>query len=132
LNLSRKKKIDFIQIFDGFKRHIAESIVAYLLMVLFVALWSLLFIIPGIIAAVSYSQTFFILTEDNKISGYDALKKSREMMVGYKWRYFCLVLRFTGWVLLSILTLGIGFLWLIPYMEVSLAGFYDELKSVKN
>ena len=59
----------------------------------------------------------------------DAIDKSKKMMDGYKWKYFCLVLRFLGWALLCILTLGIGFLWLIPYMQVSMAKFYDDVKA---
>ena len=98
-------------------------------MAVFILLWMLLLIIPGIIAALAYSQTFYILAEDESIGAMDALKKSKEMMNGYKWKYFCLSLRFLGWVLLCILTLGIGFLWLAPYVEVSYAHFYEELKN---
>lgn len=128
LNISRKKKTDIAQIFDGFRTRITESIVAYLLMALFVMLWALLFIIPGIIAALAYSQTFFILADNNKIGGSEALAQSKTMMSGHKWRLFCLCLRFTGWFIVSIFTFGIGFLWLIPYMQVSFANFYDEVK----
>lgn len=127
LNFARGKKVELSQLFDGFK-NFANSLVAYLLMTLFILLWSLLLIIPGIIAAIAYSQTFFILADDKKISGSDALKKSREMMKGYKGKYFMLCLRFTGWFLLSILTLGIGFLWFVPYVSVSFANFYDDIK----
>jgi uncharacterized membrane protein len=128
LNISRKKKAEFAQIFDGFKDRISESIIAYLLAALYIFLWSILLIIPGIIAAISYSQTFFILAEDKRISGIDAMAKSRKLMNGYKWKFFCLCLRFTGWFIVSIFTFGIGFLWLIPYMNVSFAKFYDDIK----
>jgi len=50
-------------------------------------------------------------------------------MDGYKWKYFCLGLRLLGWALLCVLTLGIGFLWLIPYAQVSVAKFYDDVKA---
>ncbi len=126
LSLSRKKDAEISQLFDGFKRF-SKSFVAYLLMVLFVFLWTLLLIVPGIIAAFSYSQLFYILAEDNSISAGDALKKSKKMMFGYKWKYFCLLCRFIGWGLLSILTLGIGFLWLIPYIQISMVKFYDDV-----
>jgi uncharacterized membrane protein len=53
------------------------------------------------------------------------------MMDGYKWKYFCLGLRFIGWALLCVLTLGIGFLWLSPYIQVSYAKFYEDLKKNK-
>ena len=98
-------------------------------MILFIFLWMLLLIIPGIIASIAYSQTFYILAEDDTIGSMDALRKSKEMMNGYKWKYFCLVLRFVGWFLLCILTFGIGFLWLSPYIQVSYAKFYEDLKT---
>jgi uncharacterized membrane protein len=97
-------------------------------MVLFIVLWLLLLIIPGIIAAISYSMTFYILADDKSIKPMEAIDKSKKMMDGYKWKYFFLCLRFFGWALLCILTLGIGFLWLIPYINVSIAKFYDDVK----
>ena len=85
-------------------------------------------IIPGIIKAIAYSQLFYILAEDPDISAQDALRKSEAMMYGHKWQYFWLVLSFIGWSILCILTLGIGYLWLIPYMNVSFANFYMDVK----
>jgi|TARA_B110000503_G_scaffold125198_1_gene192527 uncharacterized membrane protein len=128
LSLSRGENARLEQIFEGFKNY-GTVLGAYLLMVLFIFLWVLLLIIPGIIAAIAYSQTFYILAEDDTIGSMDALKKSKEMMDGYKWKYFCLGLRFIGWALLCILTLGIGFLWLSPYIQISNAKFYEDLKN---
>ncbi len=127
LNLARGKKADIEQLFDGFKSF-ANTLVAYLLMVLYVLLWALLLIVPGIIAAIAYSQTFFILSDNPEMKGWDALRKSKAMMNGYKWKYFCLCWRFFGWFLLSILSLGVGFLFLFPYAHVSFAHFYDDIK----
>lgn len=73
-------------------------------------------------------MTFFIIADDNSIDGFEALKKSKQMMKGYKWKYFCLNLRFLGWLVLCILSLGIGFLWLIPYVQVTNANFYEDIK----
>ena len=128
LSLSRSENARLEQIFEGFKNY-GTVLGAYLLMVLFIFLWMLLLIIPGIIAAIAYSQTFYILAEDDAIGSMDALKKSKEMMDGYKWKYFCLGLRFIGWALLCILTLGIGFLWLSPYIQISYAKFYEDIKA---
>ena len=128
LSLSRGENARLEQIFEGFKNY-GTVLGAYLLMVLFIFLWMLLLIIPGIIAAIAYSQTFYILAEDDTIGSMDALKKSKEMMDGYKWKYFCLGLRFIGWTLLCILTLGIGFLWLSPYIQISYAKFYEDIKA---
>jgi uncharacterized membrane protein len=126
LAISRDQNPQFEQIFYGFKKF-AVSLGAYLLFAIFVILWALLLIIPGIIAAISYSMTFYLITDNDNIGPLEAIKKSKQMMYGYKWKYFCLGLRFIGWALLCILTLGIGFLWLIPYMNVSFAKFYDDL-----
>jgi uncharacterized membrane protein len=88
----------------------------------------LLLIVPGIIAALSYSMTYFIIAENDSIGSLEAITKSKEMMRGNKWKLFCLCCRFLGWILLCILTIGIGFLWLYPYMMVSFAKFYDDIK----
>jgi len=126
LSISRKKDTKLSQIFEGFNVFV-KSLKAYLLAVVFIILWSLLFIVPGIIAAISYSQIFYILVDNESMGVKDALEKSKKMMYGYKWKYFCLHLRFLGWILLSILTCGIGFLWTVPYMQVTSAKFYDDL-----
>ena len=126
LAFSRRQEASVSQLFGGFNEF-GRAFVAYFLMVLFIILWALLLIIPGIIAALSYSQTFFILAEDKVISGGDALKKSKAMMMGNKKKLFYLCWRFFGWFLLSLLTCGIGFLWLVPYMQITMAKFYDDV-----
>ena len=127
INISRNQDARLEQIFQGFN-NFNTSLGAYLLMLLFTFLWTLLLIIPGIIAVLSYSMTFYILADDNSIGAMEAIDKSKKMMDGYKWKYFCLGLRFIGWSLLCILTLGIGFLWILPYMHVSMVKFYDDIK----
>jgi uncharacterized membrane protein len=126
LALSRNQNPQFSQIFEGFQKF-GVALGAYLLMILFVFLWLLLLIIPGIIAAYAYSQIFYIIVEDANIGPLQAIRKSKEMMRGNKWKLFCLNLRFIGWALLCVLTFGIGFLWLCPYMIISFAKFYDDL-----
>jgi uncharacterized membrane protein len=126
LKYARKEEATIAHLFEGFN-NFWNTLVAYLLMVIFIILWSLLFIIPGIIAAISYSQTFYILAEHPDTDPMMAIDQSKKMMDGYKAKYFGLCLRFFGWALLCILTLGIGFLWLIPWMHVTFALFYDDL-----
>lgn len=92
----------------------------------FVFLWTLLLIIPGIIKSFSYSQTFFVLKDHPEYSMTEAITESRKIMQGYKWKYFLLNLSFIGWGILSLFTLGIGLLWLVPYMTTSLAAFYNQ------
>ncbi|RID87245.1 DUF975 family protein [Peribacillus asahii] len=94
---------------------------------IFVFLWSLLLIIPGIIKQFSYSQTFFLLKDHPEYSILEAITESKVRMKGYKWKYFLLHLSFIGWGILSVITFGIGFLWLIPYITTSTATFYNEL-----
>jgi uncharacterized membrane protein len=129
LAISRNQEAKLEQIFMGFQNFV-NAFLAYLLMMIFVLLWMLLLIVPGIIAALSYSMTMFIIADDSNISAMDALRKSKKMMDGFKWKYFCLGLRFLGWALLCILTLGIGFFWLFPYMQTSMAKFYDDVKAI--
>ena len=128
LSIARNQETRLEYIFQGFKNY-GTILGAYLLMIVFVVLWTLLLIIPGIIAGLSYAMTFYILADDNTIGAMEAIDKSKKMMDGYKWKYFCLCLRFLAWALLCLLTLGVGFLWLIPYMQVSAANFYEDVKA---
>lgn len=127
ISFARNENPEVKQVLHGFNR-LGTSVGAYLLMLLFVFLWTLLLFIPGIIAALSYSMTFFIIADDDSIGAMEAIDKSKEMMYGHKWKYFCLSLRFLGWALLCILTLGIGFIWFFPYVYVTNAKFYDDIK----
>ncbi len=131
LSVSRREKPEIGQLFSGFDRF-GTHLAAYLLQTLFVCLWTLLLIIPGIIAALSYSMTYFIIAEDSSISASEAITKSKKMMKGNKWKLSYLGFRFTGWFLLVMLSFGIGFLWVGPYMYVSYAKFYDDLKTVED
>ncbi|MGY5351664.1 DUF975 family protein [Wenyingzhuangia sp. IMCC45533] len=129
LNISRGNELKFENIFEGFK-NFSNGLVAYLLRALYVFLWSLLLIIPGIIKSLSYSMVFFIMVDEPELSPQEALAKSQEMMNGHKMKYFRLTLRFMGWSLLcAFFTFGIGFLWLIPYFHVTNAKFYEDLKT---
>jgi uncharacterized membrane protein len=105
-----------------------KNVAAYLLMCLFIFLWTLLLIIPGIIKALAYSMTPFILKDFPELSVNQAINLSQKMMKGHKFDYFWLGLSFIGWILLGLLTLGIGYIWLIPYMYTSYAAFYEEVK----
>ncbi len=130
LSLARNEEAKFEQIWQGFK-HYGNAIGTYILMFIFVILWMLLFIIPGIIAAISYSQVFYILADNPQIAPMDAIDESKKMMDGHKAKYFGLLMRFFGLALLCILTLGIGFFWLMPYINVTTALFHEDIKSEK-
>ncbi len=127
LAYSRGQQPKVSLLFDGFNEW-GRAIAAYFLTMIYVFLRFLLLIVPGIIAAYAYSQTFYILAEDKEIGINDAIKKSKQIMKGNKAKLFYLGCRFIGWGLLCLLTLGIGFIWLIPYFRVTMAKFYDDVK----
>jgi len=129
LSVARGKEGMLEHLFQGFN-NFSTAFVAYLLVLVYVFLWTLLLIVPGIIAALGYSMTFYILADDPALKPQEALRKSKSMMNGYKLKLFYLWLRFFLLALLCILTLGIGFLWLIPYVHVTMAKFYDDIKGI--
>ena len=102
-------------------------LLAQLLMNLFITLWSLLFVIPGIIAAFAYSQTIYIMLDNPQISPLEAIGASKQLMRGHKFEYFTLQLSFLGWAYLSIFTFGLLGIWLNPYMQVTMANYYNAL-----
>lgn len=113
--------------FRGFQDDFGGTFLIGLMTSLFTFLWSLLFVIPGIIAAYRYSMATYIMAENPTIAPTEAIERSKALMDGRKGDLFCLDLSFFGWALLTVLTAGIGALWLTPYMAVSRAAFYRSL-----
>jgi uncharacterized membrane protein len=118
-------------LFEGFKKSFLNSFLAWLLSSIFVFLWSLLLVIPGIIKALAYSMTPYIISEEPNIDALAAIQKSQDMMRGNKMRLFSLYLSFIGWIILCILTAGIGFIFLMPYIQMSVANFYLDIRGKK-
>jgi uncharacterized membrane protein len=115
-------------LFIGFRRF-WKSFGTYFFYSLFVLLWTLLLIIPGIIATFRYAMAFFIIADDEDCGALEAISRSKQMMKGNKWKFFCLHWRFFWWWLLAtFFTGGIGYLWLVPYMQTSFAAFYEDVK----
>ncbi len=113
----------------AFKNGFGGTVAAMFLRDLFIALWSLLFVIPGIIKAYSYRMVPYILSENPGISGMEAIRRSKEMMRGHKWNAFMLDLSFLGWAILTVLTADIvGVLWANPYIEATNAELYKAIK----
>lgn len=106
-----------------------RSVMGYFLMAIKVLLWTLLLIIPGAIKILAYSLTPYILKDNPELSCLQAIERSRLMMKGNKWRMFVLILSFIGWFLLGIITLGIGFFWIAPYMYTTMGAFYEDVKA---
>ena len=122
-------KPSFKDAFSGFKVKYGRNIGTLLLVGIKTFLWTLLFIVPGIIKSYEYSIIPYILADDPEISSKDAFKKAKQMMKGNKWRLFKLEFSFIGWFVLCVLTLGIGTFFLIPYISAANAEFYVELKN---
>lgn len=98
---------------------------------LYTFLWSLLFVIPGIIKAISYSMSMYVLAENKGMSAHDCIAQSKEMTNGHKMDLFVLELSFIGWILLGAITFGIAFIWVLPYMETTYVNAYNVLKPAK-
>lgn len=127
LHLARQEERSLNTLFEGFSDYML-SLVATFFMTLFMLLWMLLLIVPGIIAGLSYSLSYYIIAEDRSMGARDAIKKSKEMMIGHKSQLFGMCMHFLLLSLLCVFTLGIGFLWLFPYMNLSMTHFYLEVK----
>jgi uncharacterized membrane protein len=128
LAYARNQPADLGVAFSGFSQF-GRSFLAMLLVGIFVFLWMLLLIIPGIIKSYSYAMTWYIMADNPEMEPMEAIDRSMKMMDGRKWKFFCLGLRFIGWVLLALLTCGIGLLWVGPYAQVSVAHFYEDVKA---
>ena len=121
------KDVDFGDLFKGFTDDFGGNVVLGLSIGLFTFLWSLLFIIPGIVKSYSYSQAFYIKHDDPSKDWMTCIDESRAMMRGHKWKLFCLDLSFIGWYLLGFLCFGIGMIFVTPYHEMARTNFYLEL-----
>ena len=126
----REESVDLENLFDGFRGgRYTRVFCAIFLVQLFTILWTLLLIIPGIIKAFSYALTPYIIMDEPELTARQAITRSCEIMQGRRWKLFCLSLSFIGWGILSILTFGIGILWLVPYMNASVAAFYEDARA---
>ena len=130
LKLSRGEEVTWQELFS--KTNLWKvCFLTTILVNVFTALWSLLLIIPGIIASYSYSMVHYILLDNENMSALEAISKSKEMMNGHKMDLFMLHLSFLGWAILGVFTLGILYFWLAPYMSTATANFYNEIKGKK-
>ena len=127
LNMAKGNQPDIGRMFDGFQ-NVGPCVILFLLTKLFTFLWSLLFFIPGIIKALSYSMGMYILAEHPEMTATEALNESKRIMVGHKGELFVLYLSFIGWVLLAIPTFGLIYIWLIPYFRMTITNFYNSIK----
>lgn len=130
LDLQEGKEGELRTLFQYFPQW-KTMLAAGLLQVLYIIGWSLLFVIPGIIAAYRYAMTSYLLAENPELGANEAIALSAEWMRGQKWRLFCLEFSFIGWMFLCAFTMGIGNLWLTPYMQQAQTAFYWDLKQAR-
>ena len=115
--------------FEGYNKELFSRVLTTtLLYYVYFFLWSLLLLIPGCIKSYSYAMTPYILKDNPEMKNNAAIEESMRMMDGHKLELFLLDLSFIGWAILSILTCCIGFLWLVPYMNMARVNFYEDLK----
>lgn len=127
LKLAKDEEISVGNVFDGFK---ITGKVLWLSIIteIFVFLWSLLLVIPGIIKMYAYSMAPYILADNPELTAREALSRSKEIMNGHKFDLFVLQLSFFWWNLLAVITLGIGYIYVVPYMSATVVNFYNSIK----
>lgn len=130
LNFVRGKKYDIHDLFTFFDKRFFTLLLIDIVVGLFVTLWSILFIIPGIIAALSYSMCVYVYVDETKTDVMEVLKESKRLMNGHKWEYFVFGLSFIGWFFLVAITFGIAAIYVVPYMNVAQTMYYEEIKSI--
>lgn len=129
LRIYRGEKVDVTALFSKFSGQYLRCLGGYWWMALFAWLWSMLFVIPGIIKGLSYMMTPYILAECPNVPAKEALKLSMRMTKGHKGKLFVVGLSFIGWLMLSSLTFGILLIVYVgPYMQCTWAGYYEELR----
>ncbi len=128
LNQNRYINAKFSDLFSGFYRF-KDFFLTYLLTSIFIFLWSLLLIIPGIIKTLAYSQAMYIIYDNPSLSPMEAIKESKRIMYGHKMELFKLHLSFLGWIILSVITLNIlNIFYVGPYYKTAIALYYEEIK----
>lgn len=128
LNMTKGEKVELKELLESFN-DFGRSVLLNLLIVVFTILWSFLLIVPGIIKAISYSMSFYIMADNQDMDAFEALNESKRMMEGHKWEYFVLIISFILWWLLGAITCGLAFIYVEPYQNVTLANFYNKIKN---
>ena len=130
LGVRQGKEMPYGCLLDGFA-FLGKLILLNIVMGIFVYLWSLLFLIPGIIAQYRYRFAIYNLCENPEIGIMEAINMSKAQTAGFKGTLFVLDLSFLGWSILCWLTLGILNIWIAPYKEQANVGYFQEIKKVK-
>ena len=124
-----RQPVQLGDMFRGFQDDFGGTFLIGFLSQLFVALWSLLFLIPGIVKSYAYSMAYYVKLDHPDYGWKACIDESRRLMDGHKWEKFVLDLSFLGWILVGALCLGVGTLWVTPYMAATEAQFYEYVRS---
>ena len=125
---TKREEPRFETLFSQFNIYL-KTLGLNILITLSVCIGTILFIVPGIIVGLMFSQSYYILSEDPSKSITQCIKQSVDMMNGHKWDLFYLELTFIGWWLLTAITVGIAGLWVAPYVKVTETNFYLSIKN---
>ena len=125
------KRVEIGDLFSGFRDYLGDTFVLGLMRSLYIFLWSLLLIVPGIVKAYSYSMAFYIQQDSEDKNWRNCLDESKELIYGYRGKLFLMDLSFIGWYIVGALCFGVGVFWVEAYHAAARAHFYEELKKIK-
>jgi uncharacterized membrane protein len=130
-NCGRNREWGIGQLFAAFSENFGKTLVLHLVQSIFLFLWTLLLIIPGIVKSYSYALVYYLQQEPENVhkEATELITESRNWMRGHKWQLFCLDCSFIGWYLLGVLCCGIGTLFVAPYHQMARANFYLDLRA---
>ncbi len=128
MKIGKSENVNVSVIFEGFS-DFKRTFLFHLVSGIFMILWTFLLVVPGIIAAIRYSMGYYLMAENPDITFMEAINTSSKIMYGHKMDFFTFFLSFIGWFFLSIITFGLGFLYLIPYYQMSKLNFYRRITS---
>lgn len=129
LNHERSRQpINITDVFKAFNSEFVEHFLLGLMIYIFTFLWSLLFVIPGIVKTYAYAMAYYIKIDNPTMGWKECIDESQRMMEGHKMELFILDLSFIGWIILSSLIWGIGFFWVAPYMVAARTQFYESIR----
>lgn len=124
----RKEKTDYTEIFHHYNKFWPVFCLSFLTG-LFIMLGCFLLIIPGIIFAISFNFVYYVMA-DGEENSMECIRKSTKLMKGYKWDYVVFILSFLGWILLGLITFGLAYIYVVPYMNIAETLYYEELKKI--
>lgn len=128
LGMTNGEKVEVKPLLESFN-DFGKALLLNILVSVFICLWSILLIVPGIIKALSYSMSFYILAENPDMDAMEALEESKKIMEGHKWEFFVLLLSFILWDILGCITWGLAYIYVAPYKNATIADYYNKIKN---